>query len=444
MRYLVPSLVALALPAMISSVHAQTLDCSALANSHLPEPAGYAAQCGAPTPQPSIVSTRAPTDLAFTVEVRGNGAARPANTLYSFTLNDFATQTSIGATNPSVFAMDFTADGSTLYAITGAAAAVNPSTFGTISTATGAFTPIAAVSGANAGFSASGLTIDPLTGDAYVSSFENSTAMLYSIDLASGAVTQIGSMGTNIIIDIAMNCEGDLYGHDIGQDGLVSIDPTTGAATLIGLHGLAANFAQGMDFDNDDGTLYGFVYTGGGTNRFGTFDLTTGAFTTLVQDNPLGEYEGAIPTQGPVTGTPAVGLSTPTIDFGVVAVGATSATLTQTFTNTGDGPGEFTWSAPTAPFAIVGSSCGAQPAVLAVGETCTLSYTFSPTVGGAANQAATVTAAGSAPTTFALSGFGGVVSEVRAIPSLGQWGMLLMGALMLLVVGRRFASQRQS
>lgn len=52
-----------------------------------------------------------------------------------------------------------------------------------------------------------------------------------------------------------------------------------------------------MDFDNASGTLYAFIYEGGGTNRFGSFDLATGAFTTLIQDNPLGEYEGAIPTQ---------------------------------------------------------------------------------------------------------------------------------------------------
>lgn len=289
---------------------AQALDCAALANSAEAEPAGYSEQClsfgdatesGASSLPAGILPT-----LAFTYDMRGQ-PPRPRATLYSFPLSDFSSQTQIGVTQPSLFAMDFTPDGQTLYAVTGNEASPNPSTLGTLDTSTGAFTVIGALTGLAEGDSASGLTIDPFSGEAYFSAFGGSpsTTRLYSLDLATAALTLIGQItaptdsepiGT-LMIDIAMNCRGMMFGHNISDDALYAIDPATGAGTFIGGHGLPANFAQGMDFDNATGTLYAFIYTGSGSNRFGTFDLATGTFTTLVQDNPLGQYEGAIPTE---------------------------------------------------------------------------------------------------------------------------------------------------
>lgn len=283
--------------AFAGNVSAQSLNCAALANSPLMEPAGYAEACGGPAPNPSVGNVpNVPTSTAFTIDIRGQ-APRLANTLYSFTLNNFPTQTTRGVTASSVFGVDFNPAGTTLYGVTGSAG-VPASTLGTINTTTGAFTAISALSGLGAGENATGLTIHPRTGVAYLSTF-GTTAQLYTLNLATGAATLVGSMGTDIMIDIAMNCGGQLFAHSITTDSLFSVNPATGAATLIGAHGLAANFAQGMDFDNEDGTLYAFIYTGGGTNRFGTFNLGTGAFTSLATDNPLGEYEGAVPTLCP-------------------------------------------------------------------------------------------------------------------------------------------------
>lgn len=295
------SLLALAVGlAFAGNLSAQSLDCAALANSPLMEPPGYADACGSVAPSPNVGNViNVPTSTAFTVDIRGQGAARPQNTLYSFTLNNFPAQTARGTTAGSVFGMDFTPTGSTLYGVTGSAG-TPASTLGTINPATGAFTSVAALSGLGAGENATGLTIHPRTGVAYLSTFATTPgARLYSLNLATGAATLIGSMGPEIMIDIAMNCSGELYAHSISTDSLFRIDAATGAATLIGAHGLAANFAQGMDFDNEDNTLYAFIYTGSGTNRFGTFNLATGAFTALATDNPLGEFEGAVPTQCP-------------------------------------------------------------------------------------------------------------------------------------------------
>jgi PKD repeat protein len=51
-----------------------------------------------------------------------------------------------------------------------------------------------------------------------------------------------------------------------------------------------------MDFDNEDGTLYIFLYIGSGANVYGTVDLATGAVTPLAVDDPTGEFEGATQT----------------------------------------------------------------------------------------------------------------------------------------------------
>ncbi len=287
---------------------AEQLDCVALSDSMENEPEGYAAQCWWSVPYVYAAPNQihAPTDTAFTIDIRGQAGVptRLANSVYAFTLNAFATQALRGVSNPQIFAMDFNVAGTTLFGVTGAAAAPNPQTLGTINTTTGVFTPIAPVTGLTAGDNPSGLTIHPVSGAALLSAAGGTPVLsrLYSLDLATAAATLIGQITApsdptqTIMIDIAMNCDGLLFAHNISDDALYSVNPVTGAGTFIGGHGLLANFAQGMDFDNQDGTLYGFVYTGAGTNRFGTFNLATGAFTTLVQDNPLGEYEGAIPT----------------------------------------------------------------------------------------------------------------------------------------------------
>lgn len=371
------SLLTLAMLAAGFQASAQSvLDCAALANSAGAEPEGYAAQCLAGvTPAPSVpASVLAPTDTAFTLDIRGQ-APRPANTLYSFVLNAFPTQTARGATNPQIFALDFNPAGTTLFGVTGSAANPNPSTLGTINTTTGAFTVIAPVTGLTAGDSATGLAINPTTGVAFFSAAGGTPAAsrLYSLNLTTGAATLIGQItaptdatGT-IMIDIAMNCAGQLYGHNISDDALYTINTTTGAGTFIGTHGLAANFAQGMDFDNQDGTLYAFIYTGTGTNRFGTFNLATGAFTTLAQDNPLGEYEGAIPTTCTPPATAPVYSYTPAPGSTVAGTGGGPVGSTSTFTITpaigtpGTGTGtpattQLTCTAPTAPFAGFGQT----------------------------------------------------------------------------------------
>ncbi|OQY26931.1 MAG: hypothetical protein B6244_12185 [Candidatus Cloacimonetes bacterium 4572_55] len=103
---------------------------------------------------------------------------------------------------------------------------------------------------------------------------------LYSIDIATGHATLIGPIGnTAIIIAMACDNDGNLYGIDMIDDNLYSIDPLTGAGTIIGPLGIDINFAQDMSYDKDDDVCYlaGF----GGPGRLYSIDVDTGHATTI-------------------------------------------------------------------------------------------------------------------------------------------------------------------
>ena len=129
-----------------------------------------------------------------------------------------------------------------------------------------------------------GLTYDHSTGNWYGSSTDITTAQLYSVNIATGGVTLIGTMTGSAggMICISANCAGQLYGYDIVDDNFYSIDKTTGAATLIGPLGFDANYAQDMDFDPETDVCYlGAFNLGTFNGELRTADVTTGA-TTLV------------------------------------------------------------------------------------------------------------------------------------------------------------------
>ena len=311
----------------------ELLECAEYVDYPGREPAGYAEQClggvaAAGGPQQGGF---APTDTGYALDLRNDN-------FVMFTLNDFPGQTSIATVLDAIFGMDFDSTATTLYAQNN-----DLQTLGTLDTGNGAWTTIGPSIPA-AGHTLTGLSVDPSTDMMYCSSTDGADSILYTVDPSTGAMTQVGSMGTALMIDIAINGAGQMYGHDIGTDSIYTIDMATGAATLVGPTGFDANFAQGMDFDNEDGTLYIFLYTGGGTNTYGTVDLGTGAVTPLAQDNPLGEFEGAVAAGGicsspedipwlsvaPDMGTNGPGTNTVvdvTYDSTGIAVGTYGATL---------------------------------------------------------------------------------------------------------------------
>jgi hypothetical protein len=281
------TLLALIAPAAVS---AQEFDCAAYENYAGAEPEGYAEACIESGPAgPSAAggagdAPNAPTDTAFAHDI----GFISDNTI-EHQQGDLSASVIVGASADAIFGYDYSPDLSTLYAIDN-----NSGMLGTSDGTT--FTPIGAPTNPG-GHTWTGLAINGATGEAFLSSTDGGTSVLQSVDLATGNSAVIGNItGLGLVIEIAINCDGEMYAHDIGTDSIYTIDTGNGSPTLVGPTGINANFAQGMDFDNESGELYIHGYTGGGTNTYGTVDLGNGSITPLNVDNPLGEFEGASQT----------------------------------------------------------------------------------------------------------------------------------------------------
>jgi WD40 repeat protein len=211
------------------------------------------------------------------------------NTFESFALPNAATSTVIGTQAEDYFALEHDNATGVLWAIRNAPL---PLTLGQINKTTGAFTAGPTVTGLQGTQNITGLAFVNSSSTFYVSGADGTVSTLYSLNPTTGVLTAIGQTGTTLMIDIALNNAGVMYGHDIGSDSIYTINTGTGAATLIGPTGIPANFAQSIDVDKSTGVLYGWVYQGTGVNQFVSFNLTTGAATALATPTNK-EYEGA-------------------------------------------------------------------------------------------------------------------------------------------------------
>ena len=112
------------------------------------------------------------------------------------------------------------------------------------------------------------------------------TNVLYSIDLATGATTQVASItgipdGSSILA-LAIDLEGNMYGNSSSAEnsGFYKIDKTTGVATLIGNTGLGCQYEQSMAFDHNTGILYWSQANSSGGN-FTKINPQTGEATII-------------------------------------------------------------------------------------------------------------------------------------------------------------------
>ena len=144
-----------------------------------------------------------------------------------------------------------------------------PSTLVQIDPVTGTSTVIGPV-----GYAVNGLTYDSTTGTLYGSA--RSGGGLLTINTTTGAGTLVGSgFGLNNVL-LASNSAGDLFGwYDPSADDLTSINKVTGVATVVGESGLGTA-THGLAFDNSD-NLYMHNYTG----SFYSMNTTTGAASHL-------------------------------------------------------------------------------------------------------------------------------------------------------------------
>lgn len=132
---------------------------------------------------------------------------------------------------------------------------------------------------------------------------------LYSINPGNGAATLVGTSAFNAHVDgLAINSAGEAFGSDFQSTGsLYRVDLTTGGLTSVGSLGVGTGFDSGLAFDQTTGTLYGLREDG----VIYTIDTATGAalfqaFVTLGGNRVPGDLEGleiletAIPEPGSI------------------------------------------------------------------------------------------------------------------------------------------------
>ncbi len=105
------------------------------------------------------------------------------------------------------------------------------------------------------GTSLYGLAFNPFSEKLYGSSDNN---YLFRIDPNTGEQELIGAFGSDVqlMIGMAFDSEGTLYGWDLGNDKLWTIDTITGDAAEVGALGINLNYVCDGDFCKDDDILY--------------------------------------------------------------------------------------------------------------------------------------------------------------------------------------------
>ncbi|MBN1476523.1 DUF11 domain-containing protein [Candidatus Sumerlaeota bacterium] len=117
---------------------------------------------------------------------------------------------------------------------------------------------------------------------------------LWLIDPSTGAASLVGDIGFEAVTGLAFSSDGLLFGIGERADGsntnvLITIDPCTGAGTEVGptgIEGLGFPIAQDLSFRPSDGTLFTSLDSLGG-DALGTVDTATGAVTVAGPMNLL-------------------------------------------------------------------------------------------------------------------------------------------------------------
>ena len=109
--------------------------------------------------------------------------------------------------------------------------------------------------------SLSGLDVQPGTGTLFASGGFGSNGDLFTLDAATGATTLVGHTGYSAVPGLAFLPDGTLYGTaQLGTnvaDGLIRIDPATGASVAVGPFGGGAYSVDAIASDPTTGLLYG-------------------------------------------------------------------------------------------------------------------------------------------------------------------------------------------
>ena len=379
---------------------------------------GVVSTCAATTGSSQLLD-RAPTDLAsIQVEFSADAVALPSG-LARHPLNNYATRTRVGGTFIGTVGTDFSADRNTLFVLTRVNTNIPTAVtgIGAINTTTGVPGTIIALTGLGAELPL-GMAVDPISNEIFITTREPGVATRFrSVNPTTGATTLIGQIGTAFSsIDIAINCTGQIFAITPAAAApgsvLSTLNRSTAASTAVGNYQqLGAGFFQSIDFDNQDGSLYGWLTTGDATTTtfaYGSFNTTTAAFTAA-STTPVGQVFGAIPTACalplPVAVTPSGTALNFTVGFGSTSSRSLSFTGTGPVSCTASGPFTVTPNPLTAPGAVTITATGPGTGVLTCtsGATTIATYPLSSTL---LVQAPSLNLWGAFGLLLALSAFG--------------------------------------
>lgn len=155
----------------------------------------------------------------------------------------------------------------------------------TLDETTGATTGTTAIT--NARGQITSIAFDPVTGVLYgnnTQSFGGGSGALFTIDTMTGVASYIGETGYSNIFALGFDQNGALFGIDDSTDTFLSIDTTTGAGTAIAT--LNFGYLFDMASDPETGTMY--VSQSGGGNTLHEIDTGTGTLTAV---GPFGAAE---------------------------------------------------------------------------------------------------------------------------------------------------------
>jgi hypothetical protein len=343
---------------------------AARAQSDLADPASAAADTG------QTVGSAAPAALGAQANAAPLGyhfnMGNAFKNVSRFTVPDAHLATIVGPQTAIILGMDY--DGQSIWGLNGSTKQV-----GIISQQTAVFSAVAPLSGIPSPETLNGLTI-AADGTFYVSTATYpSTSTIFTLNPQTGALSPLGKIVGSYVVALAINCAGELYGHDITGNRILRIpvnDPA--GATVVGPTGQDTNFSQGMDFDDTTNTLYAWLYRGSGAGDFAAINTSTGAATAVT---PLtGEFEGLIMTTCATTITSP---APPAGAYGQPYAHTFTATGAQTITMSLSGalPPGLGWSANTATISGTPTLAGSFPNLLltasgATGNTATQPFTL--------------------------------------------------------------------
>ncbi|HRY32517.1 MAG TPA: T9SS type A sorting domain-containing protein [Bacteroidales bacterium] len=259
-------------------------------------PEGNAAVWTPGTPLPKF-----PGDKAYAYNAFSSTSVLPVGPLY-FNLNNPIAPVSLANQGTQ----DFIAAASWANGVWYGATynANNGSSLVRIDTATGNRTVIGLI-----GLSITGMAYDWISNTMYALAYVGTSCRLYTLDTTSGQASIVAMVGGFLGICLGCDNNGVLYTVNTGTDNLVAINKTTGGFTVVGPIGFNANYAQDMEFDNSDFTMYYAAYRDSVGGQLRTVNLTTGATTLIGAFNGNMEVTGFAIRNEPIF----VGLSEPSV-----------------------------------------------------------------------------------------------------------------------------------